>query len=178
MITWKHATLTIAFLGLIMPAAASYQDQPSNDQTILEKTISLNQQGDFEGQFDTLIAAVQNADMSVAETLNDSEADLTVFAPTDDAFTEIGINPDNVNEVTQEDLTNVLLYHVSEQRRMYNDIASQDGIQTLQGENITVRDDVLVDQTGDEAGIIVANVNASNGYIHAVDSVLKPYSLE
>jgi len=60
---------------------------------------------------------------------------------------------------------------------MYNDVAGQDSLQTLYGEDIAVREDLLVDQTGDEASIIVANVNSSNGYIHAVDSVLKPYSL-
>lgn len=178
MITWKHAILTLAFAGLIASVTASYENQHSNTQTILDTTVALNQQGDFEGQFDTLIAAIQNSDISVAETLNDSEQNLTVFAPTDDAFSEIGINPDNVGELSQEDLTNILLYHVSEERKMYNDIAGQDSLRTLYGTDIMVREDLLIDQTGDEASIIVANVYASNGYIHAIDSVLKPYSLE
>jgi len=109
MITWRHAILTLAFAGLIAPVTASYENQQPSTQTILDTTVALNQQGDFEGQFDTLIAAIQNSDMAVAETLNDSEQNLTVFAPTDDAFSELGINPENVTQLSQEDLTNILL---------------------------------------------------------------------
>jgi len=43
--------------------------------------------------------------------------------------------------------------------------------------NIMIRNEVLVDQTGDESSFVVANVEASNGVIHAIDSVLKPYEL-
>jgi len=72
--------------------------------------------------------------MSVADTLSDPEANVTVFAPTDDAFEQIGITPDNVDQLSQEDLTNILLYHVSEDGEMYQGIVQQDNIETLYGE--------------------------------------------
>jgi len=174
---WRYAILTLAVTGLVASVSASNANQQSYDQTVLDRTVALNQQGEFQGQFDTLIAAINSADMSVAETLNDSEADVTVFAPTDGAFEQIGITPDNAGQLSQEDLTNILLYHVSEEAKMYNDIAEQDSLQTLYGESIMVEDGMLVDQTGDQSNFVVANVDASNGVIHAVDSVLKPYSL-
>lgn len=62
---WRNIVLTLALAGLIAPAAASYHDQASNDQTIFDTTVALNQQGDFQGQFDTLIAAIQSSDMAV-----------------------------------------------------------------------------------------------------------------
>lgn len=176
MIRWRHVILIVAITGLTTAVSASYENQ-TYDQTVLDRTIALNEQGDFQGQFDTLIAAVQNSDASVAETLNDSEANLTVFAPTDDAFSEAGINPDNVGELSEEDLTNVLLNHVSEERLLYEDLTGRDGVETLYGENITLTNEVITDQTGDESSIVVANIEASNGVIHAVDGVVKPYSL-
>jgi len=177
MTKWRNVILTLTIVGMVGSVSASTAAQQANNPTVLDTAIALNQQGDFQGQFDTLIAAVQSADMSVADTLSDPEANVTVFAPTDDAFEQIGITPDNVDQLSQEDLTNILLYHVSEYGEMYQGIVQQDNIETLYGENIMIRNEVLVDQTGDESSFVVANVEASNGVIHAIDSVLKPYEL-
>ncbi len=98
----------------------------------------------------------------------------TVFAPTDDAFAAL---PNETIEALQNDteaLSQILLYHVADGKLMAEDVANLTNITTLQGSNITVN----VTEDGrvfvDDAEIIVADVEASNGVIHVIDAVLVP----
>jgi len=142
---------------------------------IVITAIALNEEGPFAGQFDTLIAALLAADPFVLNALS-GESRKTVFAPTDSAFAALGLNPDNVASLGQETLTDILLYHVAQGKRFSFQVVSENRIMTLLGKTIQVDGTVLTDRLGREANIIVTDIQASNGIIHAIDSVLLPYA--
>lgn len=143
--------------------------------TVVDVAIAINSEGPFAGQFDTLIAAVLAADPAVLETLS-GNGQFTVFAPTDDAFATLDITPDNVGELDQGFLTDVLLYHVARGRRYSSVVLESTRIRVLYRSFLYQDSGTLMDNLGREANIIVTDVEAANGIIHAIDAVVLPYA--
>ncbi|MFE1101314.1 fasciclin domain-containing protein [Nocardiopsis alba] len=118
----------------------------------------------------TLVTAVGEADL--VDTLNTAE-DITVFAPTDDAFAKIPEEDLNALLDDKEQLTEVLTYHVVEGEQAPE--ALEDGTFTsLQGENVTTEgagEEFTVD--GDSK-VVCGNVQTSNATVYIVDTVLMP----
>ncbi|WP_174719416.1 fasciclin domain-containing protein [Methanoculleus taiwanensis] len=118
----------------------------------------------------TLVTAVQAADL--VETLS-AEGPYTVFAPTNEAFDEL---PDGVLEdllANPDELAGVLTYHVVEGIYCASDLADIDTLTTVQGDEIrisTTDDGVMIN----DAMVIDANIDASNGVVHVIDGVLIP----
>ena len=134
--------------------------------------------------FSTLVTAVKSA--GLVETLN-SEGPFTVFAPTNDAFTKLpdGTVKSLLMPTSKADLTGILTYHVVpgkfEAAAVIEAINSNDGmfkVKTVQGDEITLslKDGkvMLTDAKGGTATVIIADVEASNGVIHAIDTVVMP----
>ncbi len=104
----------------------------------------------------------------------------TVFAPTDEAFEALydflGIT--EISDLPPELVLDVLLYHVTEGRRAANSVVPPVRprvITTLLGATFTVnREGVITDLFGQEANIVAANISASNGIIHVIDTVILP----
>ncbi|MDZ7864311.1 fasciclin domain-containing protein [Acidovorax sp.] len=120
------------------------------------------------GNFKTLVAAVQAA--GLVDTLK-GPGPFTVFAPTDEAFAKI---PKATLDGLLKDkaaLTKVLTYHVVPGKVMAKDVKAGK-VKTVQGQEITVSTTmgVMVDQSK----VIATDVAASNGVIHAIDTVLMP----
>ncbi len=124
------------------------------------------------GSFNTLVAAVEAA--GLVDTLK-GDGPFTVFAPTDDAFAAL---PEGTVEklllpANKDQLTAVLTYHVLPGKVMSSDIAGKTlEAATVNGASLSVdaTDGVMVDQ----AKVISADIAASNGVIHVIDSVLLP----
>jgi len=169
----KTAVLTI-LLALIL-GTANISAGPKGP-TIVDVAIEVNSTGPFAGAFDTLIAAVGAADPAVAKTLT-GNGQHTVFAPTDDAFLALGITPDNVGALPTDILTEILLYHVANGRHYATDVLDSDRIRTLQRGFLFQDGGVLTDTQDREAAIIVTDVEAANGIIHAIDAVVLPFAL-
>jgi uncharacterized surface protein with fasciclin (FAS1) repeats len=161
--------LTLAAL-LAIPAMAA-----PPGPTIVDVAIAVNSEGPFTGAFDTLIAAVVAADPAVLATLS-GNGQFTVFAPTDDAFAALGLDETNVGTLPQGFLTDVLLYHVAPGRRYAEDVLASDRIRTLYRGFLFQDGGVLTDNLGRDANIIVTDVEAANGIIHAIDAVVLPYA--
>lgn len=134
--------------------------------------------------FSTLVAAVKAADL--VETLN-SEGPFTVFAPTNDAFGKLpaGTVETLLKEENKGTLTAILTYHVVagkfEAAAVLDAIKKNNGsftIKTVNGENLTasVKDGkvMLKDAKGNYSTVILTDVGASNGVIHAIDTVVMP----
>jgi len=126
------------------------------------------------GSFGTLVAAVEAADL--VETLQ-SPGPFTVLAPTDDAFAAL---PDGLVDClllpeNQEALASILTYHVISGAVMSGDLTAGD-VPTVQGENVTV--DLTDGVMFNNATVIQADVEASNGVIHAIDAVIVPPSID
>jgi uncharacterized surface protein with fasciclin (FAS1) repeats len=168
-----------SLLGLLVVAlllAPSFALAAPKGPTIIDTAIAVNSDGPFAGQFDTLIAAVLAADPAVARTLS-GNGQFTVFAPTDAAFAELGLTPDNVaTALPQDALTQILLYHVLRGRRLSPDILDSERLRTLQRGFLTQDGGTLTDALGRDANIIVTDVEAANGVIHAIDSVVLPFA--
>ena len=136
--------------------------------------------------FSTLVTAVQAAEL--VETLN-SAGPFTVFAPTNDAFAKLpeGTVETLVKPENKEKLTGILTYHVVS--GAYN---AADVIEAIQSNNgsfevktvnggmitLTLKDGnvLLTDANGGTATVVIADVMASNGLIHAIDTVVMPKS--
>ena len=123
------------------------------------------------GNFSTLAAALGAA--GLIEPLK-REGPFTVFAPTDDAFAKIP--PQALSELLQpenkEKLTAILTYHVVPGRVTAQEVANLNSVTTLQGQTVKIskQDGVKIN----EAKVITTGVEATNGIIHVIDTVLMP----
>jgi uncharacterized surface protein with fasciclin (FAS1) repeats len=125
--------------------------------------------------FSTLVAAVKAA--GLVETLK-GKGPFTVFAPTDEAFKKLpaGVLDSLLKPENKQRLTSILTYHVVpgtyEASRITNAKAKVFGIKSVQGENVNVdlRNGVVVSG----AKVTSTDVKASNGVIHAIDTVIIP----
>ncbi len=125
----------------------------------------------------TLVAGVKAADL--VDTLQ-GDGPFTVFAPTNDAFNAL---PDGTLETllkpeNKSQLASILTYHVVAGNVLSSDLSDGQMVTTVQGEKLTVKilngKVYIVDAKGNEALVEQADVDASNGVVHIIDSVLLP----
>ena len=120
----------------------------------------------------TLVTAVGEANL--VDTLNGAE-DITVFAPTDDAFAMV---PKKTMDAAMGDpgglLTTVLTYHVVAGRLAPEDLAGEH--ETLQGETLTVEGSGEEFTVNGGASVVCGNVQTANATVYIIDGVLLPPS--
>ncbi len=123
------------------------------------------------GSFNTLVAAVTAADLGA--TLKGA-GPFTVFAPTDDAFAKLpaGTVDDLVKPENKAKLTAILTLHVVSGKVMSTDITGPMSPASVNGEALTI--DTANGVTVNGAKVVTADVEASNGVIHVIDTVLLP----
>lgn len=152
----------------------------------IEEVVTPNIVGVASGNdnFSTLVAAVVAADL--AETLS-SAGPFTVFAPTNDAFAKLpaGTVETLLKPENKDQLTGILTYHVVsgkyEAGAVVEAINGNNGYYTVPTVNggsivLSLKDGnvILTDVNGGSATVVIADVAASNGVIHAIDSVVMP----
>lgn len=152
-------TMTAAAAVLALSVSLSHADD------IVETAVSA-------GSFTTLVAAVEAAGLT--ETLK-GEGPYTVFAPSDEAFAALpeGTVDNLLLPENRDQLVEILTYHVIPGRVMAADVAGQTlSVETVQGSELDIdaTDGVRVD----DATVVTADVEASNGVIHVIDAVLMP----
>lgn len=162
------AQLPVALLAsltgliLLLAIGANQVVAGSHEQDIVDTAVAA-------GSFKTLVTAVEAA--GLVETLK-GQGPFTVFAPTDEAFAKIPQDQLDALLADQEKLTAVLTYHVVPGKAVAAEVKSGP-LETVQGQALQVE----VSATGvrvDNAQVIQADVMASNGVIHAIDTVLMP----
>jgi uncharacterized surface protein with fasciclin (FAS1) repeats len=123
------------------------------------------------GSFNTLASALTQA--GLVETLR-GDGPFTVFAPTDAAFSKIPAEQLEEILADKETLTAILTYHVVPGKVMAADVGNIESAATVQGQELTISTDsgVMVDS----AMVVQADIEASNGVIHVIDTVLLPKS--
>jgi uncharacterized surface protein with fasciclin (FAS1) repeats len=121
------------------------------------------------GNFNTLVTAVKAA--GLVETLK-GKGPFTVFAPTDAAFAKIPKASLDALLADKQKLAAVLTYHVVPGKVMAADVKSGD-VKSVQGGSIAVSAEGGAVKV-DAANVIKADVEASNGVIHAIDTVIMP----
>jgi len=156
------AFMAVLVLGLTLRAEAKKSGDISSS-SVVEIAVS-------NPDFSILVEAVTKADLAGALS---AEGPFTVFAPTNDAFTalfkELGVS--GVSDLTAEQLTPILTYHVVSGKVMSSDL-SNTSVATLNGKNIDVNlsDGVKIN----DSKVIAADITGKNGVIHVIDKVLLP----
>ncbi len=126
------------------------------------------------GSFTTLVAALQATGLDA--TLADDTREFTVFAPTDEAFAELGQDTIDALLADTDKLTDILLYHVLADTTV--DAATATGlagsmVDAANGDALAISLDgmrLFINQSE----VTAADVGASNGVIHVIDKVLLP----
>ena len=157
-------------LTLVFPSLASAERFKPGDKTIAELAI-------MNGNFTTLVAALSCTGLVGA--VADEEAELTVFAPTDAAFAAAGLNAGNICVVFDtQTLSTILLYHVVGERRPSPSVINgrNKSIEMLAGGSIFPEGQrsLTIQANNSTVNIVIPDILASNGIIHAVDFVLLP----
>jgi uncharacterized surface protein with fasciclin (FAS1) repeats/uncharacterized protein YgiM (DUF1202 family) len=154
--------------GEAAEATATPVSEPVSPQINLVETASAI------SEFSTLVEALQAA--GLAEVLA-GEGPYTVFAPTDNAFAALPEGALNALLADPEGaLSQVLLSHVVPERFVAADLTDGLEVETVQGETLTINvdgDNIMVNG----ANVTLTDVEASNGVIHVIDSVLIPESV-
>jgi len=164
--------------SVLLPGQEEAEEETEEMQPVANSIVDI---AVADGRFDTLVAALQAADL--AETLA-GEGPFTVFAPTDAAFSRL---PEGTVEALLNDipaLTDILLYHVVSGEVMAEQALELGEAETLQGQSIEIMFDegnILIPGGlvyANDARIRITDIQASNGVIHVIDRVLLPEAEE
>ncbi|HYW17804.1 MAG TPA: fasciclin domain-containing protein [Nodularia sp. (in: cyanobacteria)] len=122
------------------------------------------------GNFKTLLQAATTAE--IIETLK-SPGSMTLFAPTDDAFAQLP--QDSLASLLQDipKLQKILMYHVAFGDVRFEDLQQISEAPTLEGSVVAIDSDQGVIKVND-AHVLITDIIADNGVIHAIDQVLMP----
>ncbi|NBI30228.1 fasciclin domain-containing protein [Chengkuizengella sp. YPA3-1-1] len=139
------------------------EDNPQSKKDIVDIAVEA-------GDFNTLAAALEKA--GLVETLKE-KGPFTVFAPTDEAFEklldELDISAEEL--LAREDLKKILLYHVVPGKVMSGDLKDGMKVKTLANKKVEISLDPI---QVNNANVVKADIEASNGVIHVIDEVLLP----
>jgi len=165
----KLLTALVLASGIALVTAAGTTAAPARSAAAAEKNIV--ETAVAAGDFTTLVALVEKAGLAGALSGDDK---LTVFAPTDEAFTK-------VPEATLEKLgrkpkllRRVLKYHVVAGDLKAADIVGRRSVRTLAGAKIKIRVRDGNVRLNRSAKVVQADIAASNGTIHVINRVLLP----
>ena len=125
-----------------------------------------------DGRFVTLVAAIERA--SLMQGLMEPAA-ITIFAPTDDAFSKLPSGAMGTLLDNPPELTNLLAYHIIADRIPSNDISRLNSTKTVEGSILKV--DTSNGVHINDANVIETDIEADNGIIHVIDNVLIPQSV-
>lgn len=154
----RMLVVTAAVAVLFAPAAV----QAGSQKDIVDTAVA-------SGSFKTLVTALQAA--GLVETLK-GKGPFTVFAPTDEAFAKVPKADLDALIADKAKLTTVLTYHVVAGKVMAADVVKLKSAKTVEGEMVKIDTSSGVKING--ANVVKADVEASNGVIHVIDSVLLP----
>lgn len=156
-------------IALTLSACSSSSDEATESMEEVSVGTIVEVASATEG-FATLVAAVEAA--GLVDTLN-SAGPFTVFAPTDEAFAALpaGVLDALLLPENKETLAKILTYHVVAAMVMSSDVTDGD-VATVEGQKIKLS--TMGGVTVNGATVVIPDVSASNGVIHAIDAVILP----
>lgn len=168
----KTKILSLALLGAIGLTGCGSSDDDG-------PTLDIVETAQADDRFETLVTAVTTADL--VSTLQ-SEGPFTIFAPTDDAFANY-LDENNLTAtelLASDSLADILTYHVYVGEVLASSAISVAGSSENQIEMVN-GDNLALSLTGNDlyanlSKVVVTDVTATNGVIHAIDKVLTPPS--
>lgn len=166
----SFSLVLMAILTIGTPSDSQAQRFKPSDDTIAEIAVT-------SGDFTTLVAALSCTGLVGA--VADPDVELTVFAPSDQAFEAAGLNASNIcSTFDTETLSTILLYHVVGERRPSPSVINGKNkmISMLAGGAIypVGTRSLMINANNSTVNIVAADILASNGIIHVIDFVLLP----
>lgn len=151
----------------VMTSVITQETQEAEVQDIVDTAVG-------NEAFKTLVAAVTTAEL--VDVLK-SEGPFTVFAPTNEAFAKLpeGTVESLLQPENREKLVAILKYHVVSGKVMAGDVVKIESAETVQGQSIAIKVEEGTVMIND-AKVIKADVECSNGVIHVIDTVILPKS--
>jgi uncharacterized surface protein with fasciclin (FAS1) repeats len=137
----------------------------------------------IDAEFNELVGALsyvdEELDAGLVDLFLNGTDQYTVFAPTDKAFQNLydALDVDGITDLDPELVLDVLYYHVTEGRRASNSVVPKKGyrtVTTLLEEKFKVNSGGMIMAIGNSANIVAADISASNGIIHVIDTVILP----
>ncbi|NBX92539.1 MAG: fasciclin domain-containing protein [Proteobacteria bacterium] len=169
--------LTLLGVAFFLSASAGYARQSyvvgsdEQDKCHQIKKGTIVEIAKASGKFTILLKALEKT--GLMESIDQAQGPLTLFAPTDDAFNQLAQSEMEALMNDKELLKDVLLYHVVEGRLTVKEATSREVVQSAEGDDLFF----FRDEKGygvNEANIICADIEASNGIVHVIDYVLFP----
>jgi len=168
----KLAIVSAALVAVTLTGVGTALACGGGDKTTATKPGDLVETASAAGSFQTLLAAATAA--GLVDTLK-GDGPYTVFAPSDEAFAKL---PEGTVEALlkdKEQLRAVLGYHIVSGKVLARDAMKLDSAKTVEGRSLSItRTDGGLKIDG--ATVVRADVMASNGVIHVIDSVMVPRS--
>ena len=163
----KYFSKILIVITLVALAAPQAQASSGNNKDIVDKAVEA-------GIFSTLATALTEA--GLVDTLK-SDGQFTVFAPTDVAFGKLpkGTVEKLLKPENRDQLVEILTYHVVPGKIKAREVFTLDAAETLNGQRLEIKikdGGVMVDN----ASVTATDIEASNGVIHVIDTVLLPTS--
>jgi uncharacterized surface protein with fasciclin (FAS1) repeats len=167
--TFKSLILAILFISITGFAASAQTQMASKSKSMDIVDLAISQ-----ANLSTLVAAVKAG--GLVETLK-GKGPFTVFAPTNEAFAALpaGTLESLLKPENKDQLVKILTYHVVSGKVMSTDLKDGMSAKTVEGSEVKIsisKDGVKVN----DAKVITADVNASNGVVHVIDKVILPPS--
>lgn len=161
-------TVSLTILAIALMAATPFSTDSEKVEMDDHDIVTIASETD---QLSTLVTAVQAA--GLVETLQ-SEGPFTVFAPTNEAFAALpdGTLESLLEEENRDQLVKILTYHVVPGKVMSTDLQDRMMAETVEGSSVTI--DLSDGVSVDNANVVTADVEASNGVVHIIDAVILP----
>ena len=159
----RQMTKFLSAAAMMAGAATAQAQDAKATKDIVETAVAA-------GSFKTLVAAVQAA--GLVETLK-GKGPFTVFAPTDEAFAKLPPGTVEALLKDKEKLTAILTYHV-----VPGDVRAAQAMKLSSGKTVNGQSLTIMSHNGavmiDKAKVVKADIVASNGVIHVIDTVVLP----
>ncbi len=157
--------LALTMFATVMSSAFAGHHKSSESSDIVDTAVAA-------GQFNTLAAALEAADL--VGTLK-GDGPFTVFAPTDEAFAKLpeGTVESLLKPENREQLVAVLTYHVVPGKVAAADVVKLSGATTVNGAEVSINTEAGTVKV-DNATVVATDIEASNGIIHVIDTVILP----
>ena len=162
----RKTFIGMALVSTMVVASTAWSQTPAPSRDIVDTAVNA-------GQFTTLAAALNAA--GLVQTLK-GPGPFTVFAPTDAAFNKLppGTVADLLKPENKAKLVAVLTYHVVPGKVMSSSLAGKvTNAATVQGQSVKV-DATMGGVMVDNARVTAADIQATNGVIHVIDTVIMP----
>ncbi|MBI9065392.1 MAG: fasciclin domain-containing protein [Marinilabiliaceae bacterium] len=173
------AVLMVLFFSLSFVSCSEDDDDDDNVGEMMTNTITDVAASD--ANFSILVDALKKVGLD--DDLADANSMFTVFAPTNAAFADLleELGVDGLDDISNDVLTSILLYHVLPVSKMANQIETgyYSSLSTgpADGYSLSFYVDMTMAKINNRSMIVQTDVKADNGVIHAIDKVMLPMSI-